>query len=688
MGAGGWNLIHMWLTDGILAKNWALIQELLELLLLCPVDIERLKSNNCPKLIKGLSKEGSHQGVRVLASRLVEQWLKIVKGEAAPNSVPAQIVTIPGQTAGTLGQNLVSQSLQQQQYSIHCGIQQVSDGTENATVQVQDLQFIPSSASTIAVSHIQQQQQQQQSQEQQQHVQDRTTVQPLQLQVVSKPQQVQIQQQLSSQQSKKPAFVVVSTSSSQSPVPVYKITIREGKQILTKVETDAANISSVLNTNSTNVEVNGDDADNTLLVKQTPEEAVTADLSDGVISGQDCEIDIAQSEQLDQVSSEVKQIVIDSTDSLDVDIVKSKENKDSKDLKDNGSSESSKSSNKENRDSSKKDEKKSSSSDKKSHHSSSSSSKSSSKHTSSTSSHRSGSTSYKSSSHRSSSSSSSSSSSKSSSSKDKSSKDKDKHHSSNSSSKHSSSKNKSDKEREKEKQKKDQAEKDKATLEKVQGQALSSKLGKIPKKKSEDEKSGEAAVRKSSTDSRDSSKENKTDSKKVVAMPEKKNISISIESRKNSQDSTARPKTVKTFNSKFRSTGLEEEVKPPPPRSAKKPNAIGDKKAIPQKLPALKRPSPLRETIPSADKRAKLSLDSPTTPPSEEKKGSIKLIPPKPKRKYYQIPYIIYFELPLCKRYVYIYLYFFFLQINLNFNSLGKKVHTVLNLYLLLRFKD
>uniref|UniRef100_V9IAW7 Zinc finger protein n=1 Tax=Apis cerana TaxID=7461 RepID=V9IAW7_APICE len=488
-------------------------------------------------------------------------------------------------------------------------------------------------------SQQQQQQQQQQQPSQEQQVQERTTMQPLQLQVVSKPQQMQIQQHLSSQ-SKKPAFVVVSTSS-QSPVPVYKITIREGKQILTKVETDASNINSVLNSNSTNVDVNGDIVENTLPVKQTPEEVASTELSDGVVSGQDCEKNIAQSEKLDQVSSEVKQTIVDSTDNLDVELIKNKESKDIKDLKDNTNSESSKSSsNKENRDSSKKDDKKSSSSDKKSHHSSSSSSKSSSKHTSSSSSHRSSSTSYKSSSHRSS----SSSSSKSSNSKDKSSKDKEKHHSSNSSNKHNSSKNKSDKEREKEKQKKDQAEKDKATLEKIQGQALSSKFGKIPKKKSEEEKLSDVTVRKSSTDSRDSSKENKTDSKKVVAVPEKKNISISIESRKNSQDSTMRPKTVKTFNSKFRSTGLEEEVKPPPPRSAKKLHPIIDKKVIPQKLPTLKRPSPLRESISSTDKRAKLSLESPTTPPSEEKKGGIKLIPPKPKRKYYIVSQILYLK--------------------------------------------
>lgn len=61
MAAGGWNLTHTWLSDAIVAKNWPLIQELLELLLMCPVDVERLKTNNCPKLIKGLSKESTNE---------------------------------------------------------------------------------------------------------------------------------------------------------------------------------------------------------------------------------------------------------------------------------------------------------------------------------------------------------------------------------------------------------------------------------------------------------------------------------------------------------------------------------------------------------------------------------------------------------------------------------------------------
>jgi protein phosphatase 1 regulatory subunit 10 len=29
---------------------------------LCPVDVTRLKSNSAPKLVKGLSKESSHEG--------------------------------------------------------------------------------------------------------------------------------------------------------------------------------------------------------------------------------------------------------------------------------------------------------------------------------------------------------------------------------------------------------------------------------------------------------------------------------------------------------------------------------------------------------------------------------------------------------------------------------------------------
>lgn len=63
MGAGGWTLVINWLQDSYDSKNWALVQELLELLLLCPVDVPRLQSNSAPKLVKGLSREEEHESM-------------------------------------------------------------------------------------------------------------------------------------------------------------------------------------------------------------------------------------------------------------------------------------------------------------------------------------------------------------------------------------------------------------------------------------------------------------------------------------------------------------------------------------------------------------------------------------------------------------------------------------------------
>lgn len=62
MTVGGWSLVHGWLLDGVESKNWPLVQELLELLLLCPVDVPRLQSNSAPKLVKGLSREEENEG--------------------------------------------------------------------------------------------------------------------------------------------------------------------------------------------------------------------------------------------------------------------------------------------------------------------------------------------------------------------------------------------------------------------------------------------------------------------------------------------------------------------------------------------------------------------------------------------------------------------------------------------------
>lgn len=233
----------------------------------------------------------------------------------------------------------------------------------------------------------------------------------------------------------------------------------------------------------------------------------------------------------------------------------------------------------------------SSSSHKSSSHSSKSSSSSSSKHSSS----KSSSSSSSSKSHKSSSSSSS----------HHSSKDKDKHKSS-SSSKSSSSRDKEKRDDSKSKSdasKLSQAEKDKNTLAKVMPPAIG-KIGKIPKKPSTDDG-------------------DKTGSDSAL-----KKKSISIEVRKDAEN---RPKTVKTYNSQFRSHGLEGEAPPPPSRKdLKKPATTAPATGLAITTPIPKRSLSPPNTVKESDKKIKLA----TTTPAVEKPGAIKLIPAKPKRKY------------------------------------------------------
>lgn len=154
------------------------------------------------------------------------------------------------------------------------------------------------------------------------------------------------------------------------------------------------------------------------------------------------------------------------------------------------------------------------------------------------------------------------------------------------------------------KDKEKQAEKDKATLAKIQPQSVD-KLGRIPKKSS------------SIND-----KEKSKNDKKSNDATHKNKPSISIEVRKKGDGE--RPKTVKVFNSKLRSTGLEEAPKPPPSRQSVKKTP-----SLPSVMP-VKRPSPSREAPPPPEKKIKL----PEPEEKQDKPGGIKLIPPKPKRKY------------------------------------------------------
>uniref|UniRef100_A0A182MM19 TFIIS N-terminal domain-containing protein n=1 Tax=Anopheles culicifacies TaxID=139723 RepID=A0A182MM19_9DIPT len=110
MQTGGWTLVHTWLVDGIASKNWPLIQELLELLLCCPVDVERLKINSTPRLVKSLSTDSAHESVKVLATKLVEQWLYIVK---APKQLSPMVPVNQSELPATAGLPGITEGKQQ-----------------------------------------------------------------------------------------------------------------------------------------------------------------------------------------------------------------------------------------------------------------------------------------------------------------------------------------------------------------------------------------------------------------------------------------------------------------------------------------------------------------------------------------------------------------------------------------------
>lgn len=168
-----------------------------------------------------------------------------------------------------------------------------------------------------------------------------------------------------------------------------------------------------------------------------------------------------------------------------------------------------------------------------------------------------------------------------------------------------------------------QAEKDKETLNKVLAtNGPLTKLGKIPKKTS-----SPPAI--SATDEA-------SDLSKPSVPAIKRPASISIETR--NKDIENRPKTVKLFNSKFRSHGLAEEAPPPPSRRGIKkpttsPSAPGT--VIPSSGGVLGGTAKRRSVSPSAheaDKKARLDLAVASS--HVDKPGSIKMISPKPKRKY------------------------------------------------------
>ncbi|GLH01293.1 Uncharacterized protein GBIM_07465 [Gryllus bimaculatus] len=581
MAAGGWNLIHMWLSDAIIAKNWPLIQELLELLLMCPVDVERLKTNTCPKLIKGLSKDGSNENVRLLAGKLVEQWLRIVKGECAEagksTSVPDIKPVISDMTLSVCDVKPVISEVKPVVPETKLIVPDVKSEIPEIKPLVSEVKSEVCSVEQTADKNVD-------------------------LVNVNLGERVQSdsvpKEELGDNEIKEEGIVesanvkletIVETMSIKTeganiklekvdpgdedldgvgtwngPVgqlPVYKITIRDGKQVLAKV-------------------YSGD------RTKKLPEDEEQEDTPEAMKSPvRNCSVNVSKLNE---------SVVLENQQIKDEPDLKIEDMRGSVGAKTKIKSEIVSNENLKNKEGHKKvkDLVLSNKSDKKSKSSELNKDKG----------------------------------------KDIKDKDKSKEKIKEKEKIKDKTKEK-EKVKEKEKDKKlsdsvsekdlSQADRDKATLAKLIPPTIS-KLGKIPKKpKTEDNLKNE------SKSPLNEGKKSPDSAKKSV--PESKKNSISIEIR---NKDGSRPKTVKKFNSKFRSTGLEEEVKPPPSRLQKKPMPLPEKKPV--KLPPLKRPSPPREAGP-LEKKMKPTPDlSVEELKKNEKPGSIKLIPSKPKPPFLQ----------------------------------------------------
>lgn len=74
----GWKTLNEWLKTAKDSDNHDFVRELLILLQKCPVDLDRLKENDTPKVIKNLSRSSQDEGVVEIASVVVKSWTEVI----------------------------------------------------------------------------------------------------------------------------------------------------------------------------------------------------------------------------------------------------------------------------------------------------------------------------------------------------------------------------------------------------------------------------------------------------------------------------------------------------------------------------------------------------------------------------------------------------------------------------------
>ncbi|XP_050088859.1 serine-rich adhesin for platelets [Anopheles aquasalis] len=574
MQTGGWSLVHLWLVDGVTSKNWPLIQELLELLLCCPVDVERLKINTTPRLVKALSTDSAHERVRVLASKLVEQWLFIVKAPKQPSpSIPLNPSDVPlGDHSVIDGQPAILGSGVQEETNNNVGL--LSEATPTGNADGSGCHLVNGIAGIATDGG-------------------------------STEKDIGNKQGLRKREddvdsAKKSFRAVVEQEPHKKTSLVLKITTKNGKQVVTEVRTptSAMNGDDVLHRNGTQAE---DDIEEEEEEDEEDEEVVVNIESEKPSNQGEDEVKDAKKHDLENGREGRERSGSVSSSSKDHRSHHSSRDRE-KDRKGSSNSGSRSSSSKSSSGSSSKSKSSSSSSSSKSSSSSSSRDKDKERH---------GSSSGSSSKHKSSSSSSSKSSGSGGSKSSRSSSDKHRDHKSSHSGGSSSSKDNKD---------------SKSTVQSPSSGGSKSSIANLSRKSSKDDGGND-----SGSETGSNSANNSSANTSGVGGSKKASISIEVRNPEN------RVKTVKTYNSQFRSHGLIEEAPPPPSRKGlKKPSSSTSSATAPTTgtgsaaVAGTKRLSPAPSSSPSSVRDAAgAPLEKRLKEDPAERPGAIKLIAPK-----------------------------------------------------------
>ncbi|CAG2116464.1 unnamed protein product, partial [Medioppia subpectinata] len=77
--SGGWETIHLWIKSAKELGNKPFLDELLTLLLKLPMNVERLRENDSPKIIRKIAKQSDDPILAAKAKEVVDKWTKMIE---------------------------------------------------------------------------------------------------------------------------------------------------------------------------------------------------------------------------------------------------------------------------------------------------------------------------------------------------------------------------------------------------------------------------------------------------------------------------------------------------------------------------------------------------------------------------------------------------------------------------------